>query len=255
MPAERAQSIAQKGGLTRGYLPAGDFTLTAYLRIGDPLQPLTLYIEGDGLAYRSRSQPALDPSPRDPLALRLAALDGSVNVAYLARPCQFPPRDKNPACEENAYWTIKRFSPEIIKAMNTAMNTLVRHMPHPRVHLIGYSGGGAIATLLAAHRTDVISLRTIAGNLDTAAFISYHNVTPFFASPQPQDAAPALRNLPQLHYSGTQDDIIPLSIAQGFMEKMGKTECARLIAVPATHHEGWADFWRSHWQDIPVCRR
>ncbi len=33
-------------------------------------------------------------------------------------------------------------------------------------NLIGYSGGGAIAALVAADRNDILSLRTVAGNLD-----------------------------------------------------------------------------------------
>ena len=41
------------------------------------------------------------------------------------------------------------------------------------IHLIGYSGGGAIAVLTASRREDVLSVRTIAANLDHSAHELY----------------------------------------------------------------------------------
>ena len=87
------------------------------------------------------------------------------NVAYLARPCQFMPMDRNPQCAV-PYWTGKRYTPEVIASMNDAVDRLVARVPGQPVNLIGYSGGGAVAVLIAARRHDVATLRTVAGNLD-----------------------------------------------------------------------------------------
>jgi hypothetical protein len=45
------------------------------------------YQSGDGLAWLSSDVPSSDPTPLDPLALRLALAKPARNAAYLARPC------------------------------------------------------------------------------------------------------------------------------------------------------------------------
>jgi pimeloyl-ACP methyl ester carboxylesterase len=47
-----------------------------------------------------------------------------------------------------------------------------------RIGLIGYSGGGALATLIAERRGDVAWLITIAANLDLAAWIRSRGIAP-----------------------------------------------------------------------------
>ena len=76
-----AEEIAGTAGFERSYITSGNFTLTVYARIERPQGPVTIYVEGDGLAYRDRSRVSMDPTPTDPVALKLAALDPSPNVA------------------------------------------------------------------------------------------------------------------------------------------------------------------------------
>ena len=91
------------------HLPTEHFVLTAYA----PIQPisaksLTIYIEGDGLAWMSRSLPSDDPTPNNPLGLELALRHPNNAAAYLSRPCQnIDPQDRNNCTEE--YWTRRRF--------------------------------------------------------------------------------------------------------------------------------------------------
>ncbi|ARU21294.1 bifunctional N-acetylglucosamine-1-phosphate uridyltransferase/glucosamine-1-phosphate acetyltransferase [Ralstonia solanacearum] len=101
----RAEAQAAPAGLHREQLDTGSFVLTAYSRIARPDAPLDLYIEGDGLAWISRSEPSLDPTPREAVGLALAAADPAPNVAYVARPCQFTPMAMNPRCGV-PYWTV-----------------------------------------------------------------------------------------------------------------------------------------------------
>lgn len=99
------------------------------------------------------------------MGLKLAALDASPNVVYLARPCQYV---WSPLCSD-IYWTDRRFAVEVVEAMSAAIDRLI--LPGQKLHLVGYSGSGAVAVLVAARRPDVVSLRTIAGNLDTSRSI------------------------------------------------------------------------------------
>jgi hypothetical protein len=115
-PHYHADQLAQSAGLQKTTLSAGGFVLTAYSRIGDVDQPVNVYIEGDGLAWLSRYQLSVDPTPRVATGLALAVLDPAKNVVYLARPCQFNDFDLTPC--DSAYWSNKRFSQEVIDAMN-----------------------------------------------------------------------------------------------------------------------------------------
>ena len=85
----RANKIADSAGLKSTEVKTSYFNIKSYYRFSRKGHPLTIYIEGDGQAWLTRTQPSLNPTPRNPLALRLAALDKSENVVYLARPCQY----------------------------------------------------------------------------------------------------------------------------------------------------------------------
>jgi len=187
-PAIRPETLAGPAHLQRTQIAAGDFVLTAFYRLPHPDQPLTIYIEGDGLAWRSRSEPSDDPTPRQMTGLTLAAADPGSNVIYLARPCQFTPMAANPRCQVD-YWTGKRFSEEVVASMNLAVSHFARQAPGQAIHLAGYSGGGAVAVLIAARRNDIASLRTVAGNLDHAAVNRLHRVSHMPASLNPTTPA------------------------------------------------------------------
>lgn len=144
-----------------------EFKLHGYRSPGlqSPVDDLHVYIEGDDFAWRTRTQPSSDPTPFDPLALKLALRDPSSSVVYLSRPCKFSAIN-DPNCSTD-YWTNKRFSPEVIETYQEVLNKLVHEFKIKTLTLIGYSGGGTIAALLSDRRNDVRRLITIAGNLDT----------------------------------------------------------------------------------------
>jgi pimeloyl-ACP methyl ester carboxylesterase len=235
-----AERLAQSAGLTRESIVTDSFVLTSFSRIGDPNAAVDIYIEGDGRAWDSRYTPSLDPTPRHALALQLAARDPAANVVYLARPCQFTARD--PRCE-TAYWTGKRYAPEVITALDDAIGQVATRAPGQSLNLIGYSGGGALAVLVAAGRRDVASLRTVAGNLDLDEFTRLHQVSPLTGSRNPIDAAARVAQIPQVHFSGADDRIVPPSVARHFASAAGGS-CVRTEIVPGLGHEGdWARVW------------
>jgi pimeloyl-ACP methyl ester carboxylesterase len=227
------------------------FLLTTFARIGTPVESIHIYIEGDGYAWRSRTEPALDPTPRHALALQLAAQDPAANVVYLARPCQFT--DNDPHCE-TAYWTGKRYAPEVIAALDQATSHFAALAPGLPLDLIGYSGGGALAVLIAARRHDIGSIRTVAGNLDPDAVMRLHDVSPLTLSVNPMSEAVSVAAIPQIHFSGGHDTVVPPSIAEDFARAEGGA-CVQLRVIPKMEHEGpWAGIWRTLLLEPVQCR-
>ena len=241
-PNRHAESLALTGHLQRDQVQTDGFVLTSFYRITRPDLPLTVYIEGDGRAWRSRSVPSDNPTPHQALALTLAAVDPAANVVYLARPCQFTPLVQSPRCDQ-AYWTNKRFSEEVVVAMNQAVTYYAAQIPGRRINLIGYSGGGALAVLIAARRTDVSSLRTVAGNLDHAQVNRLHQVSAMPESLNAIDVAHQIAAIPQIHFSGADDSVVPPVIAQHFASATA-SRCTRQLIVERMNHESdWAGRW------------
>jgi hypothetical protein len=250
-PRVHAQRLAQSAGLTFELLQTDSFALASFGRIRDPQEPVHIYIEGDGRAWAAKNTPALDPTPREALALQLAAKDPAANVVYLARPCQFTLRD--PRCQV-VYWTALRYAPEVVAAMDNAIGQFAARAPGQPLHLIGYSGGGALAILVAAHRSDVASIRTVAANLDLAEVNRLHGVSPMPQSLDPIDFAQSVAHIPQRHFSGGSDRVVPPSIAVRFAAAAGGS-CILTQVVPGMGHEGaWAALWPQLLAESVDCR-
>jgi hypothetical protein len=247
-----ADALAAPAGLKREQIATASFVLTAWSRIGRPDQPVDLYIEGDGLAWLSRSEPSLDPTPREATGLALAAADPAPNVVYLARPCQFTPMALNPRCGI-PYWTGKRFAPDVVTAMNEAVDQIAARTPGQRINLIGYSGGAAIAVLIAARRGDIASIRTVAGNLDDEYINRLHGVSAMPKSENPIDVASRVASIPQVHFSGVDDEVVPPEVARRFV-RAGGERCSQVRLVPDVAHGGdWSGEWRALLAITPSC--
>ncbi|WP_322044087.1 alpha/beta hydrolase [Paraburkholderia sp. J67] len=250
---QHADALAASASLKREQITTGDFVLTAFVRVTQSHAPIDVYIEGDGLAWVSRTEPSLDPTPLDPIGLALAAVDPAPNVAYIARPCQYTPMALNSRCAIT-WWTDKRFSAEVVASMNEAVDQITARVPGQRVNLTGYSGGGAIAVLLAAQRRDIGLLRTVAGNLDDEYVNALHHVSAMPGSLNPIDYATRVNLLAQVHFSGANDFVIPPEVARRFIGAEGSTGCARVQIVPGMTHTGeWQKVWLQLLGVLPTC--
>jgi hypothetical protein len=247
-----ADALAAPAHLHREQIPTADFVLTAYVKITQAERPIDLYIEGDGLAWLSRTEPSLDPTPREATGLALAAADPAQNVVYLARPCQFTPMDQNPRCDM-AYWTGKRFAPDVVASMDEAISRIAAKAPGQPINLIGYSGGAAIAVLVAARRDDIASIRTVAGNLDDEYINRLHHVSAMPDSLNPIGFASRVANVPQIHFYSVQDRVVTPEVSRRFIEATGP-RCAKSEAVTGLAHDGdWAKEWAGLLTRVPGC--
>jgi hypothetical protein len=226
-------------------IAAGSFDLAVASRPAVSRSPLVVYIEGDGLAYVSATERAMDPTPTDPVALRLAlAHPGSGPVAYLARPCQYGAGGAGRNCRSD-YWTVARFAPEVVESAGAALDLLAARLgPSRRLILVGYSGGGALAALLAERRSDVVGLVTIAADLDVAAWVEANGLTPLRGSLDPAGGAASLRMLPQVHFTGTADKVVSGDIARSLLRHEPGAIAARMVPVEGQDHACcWAMAW------------
>ncbi|SEQ43530.1 Pimeloyl-ACP methyl ester carboxylesterase [Amphritea atlantica] len=206
---------------------------------------LTVYIEGDGFAWRTASIPSTDPTPINPIGLKLALIHPDGNAIYLARPCQYVGGSTARNCD-NAYWTGKRFSEEVIAATNQVITELKAQFSAEQLQLVGYSGGGAVAALIAARRDDVIRLITIAGNLDHQAWTDAKQLSPLRGSLNPADAWLALTNIEQIHLIGGKDLIVSPSIVQSYKQHFKDDSQIKIITFPDyDHHCCWTERWNT----------
>ena len=80
-------------------------------------------------------------------------------------------------------------------------------------------------------------------------------MTPLVSSLNPADMGTALGDVPQHHYAGADDKIVPPSIAQSYMARLPSRRCAVLhVVAGAGHHEGWEKNWPVFNTDTPACR-
>jgi len=175
-------------------MPVEGFKLFTLRRTQGANKPLTVYIEGDGRAYATRQLASPDPTPNRPLGLRLALSDYAPNILYLGRPCQYSGQADKLPCHPR-YWTTHRLSPVIISALSQAIDRIKGEISAPTVGIIGYSGGGAAASLITARRRDVRSLITIAANLDTDMWTKSLGVSPLKGSLNPAHFVETIRHV------------------------------------------------------------
>lgn len=202
---------------------------------------LVIYIEGDGAPWPSAYQPPRDPTPRPPQALLLAEQDPSPSVAYLARPCQYLDDGARRRCASE-YWAGRRYSPEVLEAMNAALDTLKQRSGARQLSLVGYSGGGVIAALLASRRPDVSELITIAAPLALSEWVATNGLSPLYGSLDPLTQPPLQTGVQATHFVGARDNIVAPALVAHYVAERG----GRLVQVDDFDHDCcWQRDWPS----------
>lgn len=220
-PKERAQdsvTLAEQFGWSFHTITADLYTLSFATPTTHQKDPrLTVYIEGDGLAWITSTVPSDNPTPINPVALKLALKHSKGNAAYLARPCQYTGITAK-ACNSQV-WTIGRFSEAVIHSMDIALSKIKEKYHAERITLVGYSGGGAVAALIAARRDDIEKLITIASPLDHEGWTSEKRISPLKQSLNPADFWYKLQHIRQIHFVGSNDKIVGEQILNSYANR------------------------------------
>lgn len=245
------EKVTSNAAFEQQYIQTKPFKLASWIRINDKISDsVNIYIEGDGRVRKSYTQISKDPTPRAKTMLELAELDPAAKVVYLARPCQYSPDDLQTICD-NKYWTDARYSDEVVSAMDQAINHIKHESNAAKINLIGYSGGGTIAMLIAARRDDINSIRTIAGNLDLTAMQQYYNCKPLAGSLDPMEITDKIKDIPQLHFIGAKDKTVPVHVVKNFQQKAQLASSQIIILPDIDHQHGWAKMWQELLEYVP----
>jgi len=213
-----------------------------------PAHHLRIYIEGDGANWLFQTFPPSSPTPNRAFSASLASKDHSAQTSYISRPCQFINLRASTPCPSDL-WQKGRFSEEAIRIVSDAIDllksTLGLDLSAP-TELIGYSGGGVMATLLAAKRSDVDCLVTIAAPLDLNSWTRLHQVAPLNHSIQLPQLSPIeksrLQIISQFHFYGTLDTIVPFKSIINVQSMLGKK--AKWLQIEGFDHQNnWILAW------------
>jgi len=208
------QFLAEKHKLQRSWVNANGYDHLVYTQkmfSNDGL--LHVYLEGDGIPWRFRFFPARDPTASRSLVLPLMALDKGPAV-YVGRPC-YNGTATDPGCDPSM-WTSGRYSVTVVESITKVIEKIRAQTGARKIRLIGHSGGGALAMLIA-QRIDVEQVITLAGNLDTDAWTTHHRYTPLYASLNPAKQTALPLHISQWHLLGGKDTVIPPRIVNQFI--------------------------------------
>lgn len=228
-------------GFARKVIKASEFLHLAYLK-GEPTNhgALHIYLEGDGSPWIYHRWVAPDPTPRNPVMLRLMRLDPAPSV-FLGRPC-YHGFSGTPPCSP-LLWTHQRYSERVVKSMTVALEALIEPGSDQKIVLIGYSGGGTLAMLLAERMRYIHAVVTIAANLDVAAWTRHHGYTPLIGSLDPAQRPPLNSDIAQLHLAGARDRNIPPHLVRAVVARQHRAQF--LVLKDYDHRCCWEEIWPS----------
>jgi dienelactone hydrolase len=141
-------------------------------------------------------------------------------------------------------WTSDRYSQSVVESMAAALNRFAADHGYRHTVLVGYSGGGSLAMLMAPHIASITAVVTIAANLDVAAWTRWHDYLPLSGSLDPATQAPLAASIRQLHLVGGRDANVPESINDRFFSTLRPEQ---LLRFPGFDH---VCCWVEQWADI-----
>lgn len=242
-PSQRMDERAADLGYRREIVEGAGFEHVAYFKAGQSTDTsvLHVYLEGDGTPWMRKHVAAFDPTPRNPLMLELMVLDPSPSV-YLGRPC-YHGLNSSKACTPDL-WTAQRYSETVVTSMTAALNRL--SVNYQALVLLGYSGGGTLAMLLAERLPKTGVVITVAANLDTARWAEMHKQQPLSGSLNPATRPPLAQRIRQMHFAGEDDDNVPPSLVRDAIAQQQGT------IFKVFPHQDHRCCWKDVWKEILV---
>lgn len=238
-PAQRLDERAADLGYRRLVVQGAGYEHIAYFKAGraKASSVLHVYLEGDGTPWVRKRVAASDPTPRTPLMLELMLLDPAPSL-YLGRPC-YHGLNKAKACTPDV-WTDRRYSEAVVASMSAALDQL--SVDYQALVLLGYSGGGTLAMLLAERQPKTETVITVAANLDTERWAALHKQQPLTGSLNPGIRPPLPPRIRQIHFAGGDDDNVPPMLVR---DAIAQQQGATFKIFPKQDHSCcWRDVWK-----------
>jgi len=226
------QRLASDGDLETRWLDSGAFD---HLWFANHVSGshLRIYVGGDGTPWIRENRVSVDPTPVNPVLLRLMH-EAEHPAVYLGRPCYFGTAT-NKGCDAKL-WTFERYGQTVVDSMCRVANEISASLNAETVQLVGYSGGGAIVIGMSECTERLVALTTIAGNLDPVAWTTIHDFSPLTES---HYFVPD--SLSQVHWQCRNDTNVPPSITDDYFKAYPDAE--RRILEECTHSSGWERGW------------
>lgn len=242
--SSRVHDLASLNDFERLEVAGPDFVHVVYRRPTRSAARIHVYLEHDGLPWATPTRVSDDPTPRDPLALKLAIQDPE-SVIYLGRPCYFGMAHTSQC--SFLIWTRWRYSDQVISNMAAALRRVLgQHQPE--IVFFGHSGGGTLAWLLARHFPNTRAVVTVAANLDVDAWTALHGYTALSGSLSPADGPNLPPHILQVHYVGSEDTVVPSALVKNFVKQ---TPGALVFEYDGFDHRCcWERVWPAILRDI-----
>lgn len=248
-PAQQFKITAENYGFSEYEVSGSNFKHKVYLNkqvVTAQNKVLHVYLDGDGKPFKNSYALAADPTSRNHLILELMALDKQPAM-MLGRPCYHGLSIDSSNCEYRL-WTSARYSATVVDSMVTALNKWLKQHRFQKIVLIGFSGGGTLAVLMAKKLATVTTVVTLAANLDVAAWSQHHGYLMLKDSLSPMNQPILKENIKQLHLAGSEDEKVPPFIIKAYANKQ-KNALFR-IYKGFTHHCCWLKIWSDILKEI-----
>jgi hypothetical protein len=246
--ALRIDRLAATLGMSRSVVEAGGFRSLVFVRGVPAAQdaPLAIFIEGDGVPWLRGREPSLDPTTSDPIALKLLA-QTPPPAAYVTRPCY---NDMGGGRCTPERWTMERYSDEVVSSMTETVRTTALQAQARSVVLVGYSGGGVLAVLIAERLDNVVAVVTVGANLDIESWTKHHGYLPLTGSLNPA-ASTAVHRWPETHLYGARDERVPPATADEYFKRFSSAQ--RQIVDANDHVCCWVEQWPELWKQLSAA--
>ena len=200
-----------------------------------------IYLEGDGLVINIRGEVAQNPTPTDPMALKLASVDNcEISKIVINRPFQYTDR-KN---ANSKYWTTARYCHDVIQSIYDVIKICQTRFNFETIEIVAYSGGASVALLLSPKFDNLTKITSFAGNLDHVNWTKYHEAQPLSESLDPLQNKTLLAKISQNHFVGESDDNTTVELARIYKQKISSDNIT-IVPIPGfSHDSNWQEIWK-----------
>lgn len=236
----KAFDLAQRANFTPSVIETSQFPIQIFTQNHNSKHAI-IYVEGDGLVLNRYGEIALNSTPTDPMALRLASVDmRPLTKIVVNRPFHYV-YSLNP---DPKYWTTARYAPEVIQSIYETIKHCQQQFHFETIEFVAYSGGATIALLLTPQFKNITRIVSFAGNLDHKNWTRYHNTGPLLESLDPMENKETLGKISQTHFVGASDDNTTAELAKAYKQQIGSDKISIIMLDGFAHDSDWPKVWK-----------